>query len=274
MVKREVISLDSGLNVVMEAQNCRYIKVSPFNAKAEELDEEGKLIGLNYSDELKIKAGEVLSFKDDFHKIDFIKKVDAGQVSGYYLYAHDLTKSTRFIMPMLGFDKLYFRWNKNFCNCFIGTESDGDYGNNIYLLYKYDVSAEFKKFERAMGLHPQYDSTIEPDKEHVMFVFNVPDYSVDNLKTILQGKYSYVSDDYKEQVLSFHNIDSESDLGQIMYRGKKRREKLNEELGVEIPLDVDLYEKISPSKEIFLNKYIIHEDEKNKNTRDAQKGDF
>ena len=273
MVRRKAIKLEDGSNVVLEMQNCRQLKVSPFKNSAETWDEKN-LVGLNFNDEFVVEIKGVVKFQDRFFKVQRMVKNDSKAGAGYYLYSQTLTKSSNFITPMLGHDKIYFKWNKNLCNVFIGMENLGDYGDKMYLMYKYDPSMEFKEFEKNMKRHEDFDKTIEPDQHHVIYSFNIPKKYKDDFDKILKGKYSYVSEEYKQRILDFHKTVKDKDLGQILYRSEKRRLLLEKEYECDpIPEECDLYSLMEPEDEVFLNDFII-EKESSLGGIEASKGEF
>ena len=84
-----------------------------------------------------------------------------------------------------------------------------------------------------------------------MFVFEVPRKHVRNYKKFLNGKYSHFSKSYKFDLLEFHNKDIHDDLGQVLFRGDKRRKALEKKLGTELPENSEVLSIIDIEQETY-----------------------
>lgn len=266
MVKQKVLKLLDGRNVLLQVLDPRVLRIAPLSGTGEELDDDGNLIAVNYAEEASFKVGNCVEFtKGDKYKIDKIIRSDAADTPGYHLFIHSLTKSSQLIMPFLGAQRHFFRWNKSFCNCFIGTESSGDYGASIYLLYRWDSGKDFRGFESELISHEWYTGSWEPDKYHTMYEFCIPDGHED-INKIIKGKYSHVSVSGKEQILNFHNADDESRLAKILRRDEKLRREMSEDLIVDIPKDNELLSAFKVEEEMYLEKYSIKDERRTEET--------
>lgn len=187
---------------------------------------------------------------------------------GYYLFTQVLTKSFKYVMPVLGLNKFnHWRCNQEFCNCFVGIEGNEVYGDTIYLLYRFNGNKEFIDFERKLMDHPLYRGNINVDKYHILYKFDISEKYKPDVDKILQGKYSYVSEEYKERIRYFHNGDSEENMDIIegvITRSNVRRVKLEENLALTkpIPKELDLLDIPDFTQEIYLDCYRIPEKKK------------
>lgn len=262
MSNNQVINLKDGVAFCVSVINPRLLLATPAFKEYEVEDEEGNLIGLNCLDQFKINKGESIQFKNQKYKIQTIEKQVSkqGKTTGYYLYTHkDLTKTCNFIVPLLGYNRVYWRWSLNFVNAFCGTQMYADYGNSIYMLYRYQGDKIFGEFEQNLQNHPWFSESIDTDHYHVMFKFDIPEEWQEDVDLILKGKYSRISVKLKEKILKFHGSSETRPLGQILSKSPVRRKQLEKELGTSIPKNLDLLDPFKTEEEIFMNYLIIEE---------------
>lgn len=269
MSKSSIFKLTNGTNMCIFVQNPRLLVINPVG-KQYEVIKDGELVEIDYCGEFNIKKGKIITIDKQKYKIQRIKKESSQGVAGegYYLYIHNkLSKTSNFIFPYLGKNRDYFKWNENFVNSFIGTEEHGDYGTSIYLLYRYDGSINFFAFEKVITEHPWYKETVDTDKYHVLFRFDIPDDFLVDIEKIINGKYSRISEKGKEQILRFHNTTKDKPLGDILYRAESRKKQLEEDLSephngsiIKISESADLLDPFDIEEEIFMNYYIIEDD--------------
>ena len=103
------------------------------------------------------------------YKINHIKKVIQKDTLFYDLSTAKRTKSSTFIVPMLGGERRLFLWNKLFMNAFVGIEDTKDC---IALLYKFSMDPIFLKFEKALQKFRYFREKIDVDSYHVLFLFD------------------------------------------------------------------------------------------------------
>jgi len=248
---------ESGKVVVLLAESSRRVQVSPIY-KGGEVYENGKLVALNFDNEFEIKNGEAITIKRQRYMVNSISKImstDEKHIIGYHLNIANLNKSSMFIMPFLGYDRKYFKWQTDFVNCFIETELDDT--PSIYLWYKYIPTVEMEHLENKLSRHPDFDSQKDVDQYHVLYRFNIPKKYLNDYNLILKGKYSYISEVAKERILNFHFSSKDRPLGNILYRDPKRRERMEKDLNVKIPEDLDLHDPFYKKEEVYLEKYKI-----------------
>lgn len=260
MVMAEIFSEEiEQVSLKLVEINARLVILNPTNPDYEIYKETPykylpkEIIGLNV-DGYKIEINDILKYKKNKYNIQSIKKgVEYGD--GYYLYTHELSKSYHFIMPVLGSKATNFRVQMEFCNCYIGTEDDGDYGDYVYLLYRFNGDKEFIKFEQLLMSHPMYIETVKTDQYHIMYKFRIDPRYKEDINLIVNGKYSYIDPKYKERILFFHGQNDA--LNDILSRSEARRKELEKKYDVDISKDLDLLSIPDPDKEMYLNKYRI-----------------
>lgn len=257
----EIISLSNGMNVTLQVDNARIIIVNPMLESVERKDDNNKISELNYIEEFKIAVNKELQIKKQIYKPQAIKKIDnANLKNGYYLFLHEINKSTNFIMPLLAPDnestRQHYRWN-DLCNCFVGTEEDADWGEYIYLLYRFNTSKEFFNLEQYFKSRKDFNDKIIVDDYHILYKFNVDELIKNDYDLILKGKYSEISEYSKEKILKFHFLPNDSPTYKILYKCDTRRKHLEETLEVDLPKNIELYDKFNVMQEIYFEDYKI-----------------
>ncbi len=185
-----------------------------------------------------IEIGNVIRFGKDIHKVNIILK---GLVEGR-VYCYDLkcaipTISTLFVTPLLGFTSKNDMFWGSLVNAFMSTPK---YDVSIALLYKFDGSVEFGKYETLLTNHKEFIERTDPDPYHSLYVFNVPSHFQSAYDLIRAGKYSEVDGLCKLCILDFHNFSSTGHTGKILYKDPTLKQELEERLGVSLG-DVELH---------------------------------
>lgn len=262
MIRSKVVSLSNNTHVTLNVDNARIIRVSPLLGEVERRDEENDIIELNYNNELRIIKDKEFKVDKQLYKPISIKRVDSGGtgMDSYCLYNYDLNKCTNFILPLLipnpNYTRQHFRW-LDFCNCFIGTQSEADYGDYIYLLYRYSGDTAFIKFDKFLTDYEYFEEKMNVDNFHTLYKFKVNPLVLKDYQLILSGKYSHISEFSKKQILDFHYLENESVTYKILYKSEERKKELENKYDIKIPKDLDLYDKFIPEDEMYMEKYKI-----------------
>lgn len=239
MIYNEVVHLNADNKVLIEVLDGRTVRLT-VDAKPLDVVKEGKKItSINIDNKPYLSLKEYnkifVTINERIHTYE-ISEID--QIANNCFQAHTMvrTKSSFFVTPMLGNDRGYFSWGKYFVNTFLSEDS-------IIVLFRFFNVDDFKQFEHGMTKHPMFKELIDSNHQHVAVKFKVPFESRTNLSLFKDGKYSQMSDKYKEQILAFHKIDKDALIGKILFKSDSRREQLEMDLGVTIPPDVELYDK-------------------------------
>lgn len=259
---RKIVSLSNNTYVTLDVDNPRFIKIYPLVSEVERRNDKNDIIELNYNEEFKISVGQELVLDKQVYKPFSISRIEStSTMTGCFcLFNYDLNKSTNFILPLLIPDltvtRQHLRWT-DYCNCFVGTEEDGDYGNHIYLLYRYNGDKSFLDFEKFLTNYKYFVEKIEVDNFHSLYKFDINPIVIKDYQLILEGKYSSISDFSKKLILNFHFLDNFSPTYKILYKTDDRKLELEKKYEVSIPHDVDLYDKFVFEEEMYMNKYKI-----------------
>ena len=186
-----------------------------------------------------------------------INKIESEIVNGKILYNCStvrLTKSSLFLLPMLGGTRRLYMWDKLFVNAFINADQ---HQNSICLLYRFSGDTIFLKFEQALKKFRTFKDTYDPSPYFVMFVFDVPSNYIEQFNLFVNGKYSKFSPEYKSKIMEFHSFNIHGEMAQILFQDEKRRLRLQEELDAEIEPGSELLSIIDIEEETFNPKIYI-----------------
>ena len=195
-----------------------------------------------------IKLGLTLEVQKQRYKVNIIEQKVINGRTMYLLSTAKRTKSSTFLFPMLQGKRAGFFWDRLFMNCFIATDTDT---HCIALLYRWSGDPMFIQFEKTLSEFPNFRRTYDPDTQTVMFVFDIPADREDDYRLFLKGKYSSLSSPYKQDILNFHGLTKYSEIGQILYKDEKRRQRLSFKLGIELHPNAELLSIINFEDETF-----------------------
>jgi len=233
--------------LVISPKNPRSFLISGATDTIKPITIKGKIVSLvteNYS----IDVGESFPVGRRMYKVNIIKEQLVNSVKTYEVSTASMTKSSMFVFPMLGGSRRLYLFNELFVNCFIGDQKHKDC---IVLLYRFSGNSTFLKFEQALSQFSTFVETYDPSPEFVAFVFKIPTQHEKDFYNFKTGKYSELGGEYKSKLLDFHGFDVHGDLAQIIYRSERRRLRLQQQLGVELPLNAELHSIIDLEDEIF-----------------------
>ena len=198
--------------------------------------------------DIDFTLGLTTKIKGIKYKVNIIQE---SKDSSYYdLSIAKRTKSSTFIMPMLSGNRKLFFWNKLFVNCFIKTD---EYDNCIALLYRWSADPLFIKFEKALSTFKYFRKRYDPSPDYVMFVFDIPKQHIKDFDKFINGKYSELSKLYKIDILDFHNLEVNGEVGQILFKSPRRKKILEKKIGAILNHDSELLSIIDKDKEETFN---------------------
>tara|TARA_X000001382_G_scaffold36121_1_gene23738 strand:+ start:4300 stop:5037 length:738 start_codon:yes stop_codon:yes gene_type:complete len=236
---------------------CETVLFNPLNARTVRLTGgtktinphvfDAEIVSLEMPTDVVISTGKTISIKNRKYKVNFIDKLYKGNVLIYDLHVAKPNKSNIFILPMLSGERNLYFYNTHLVNVFIGTVQQK---GCIALLYRWSKDPLFLKFEAAVKQFRSYID-MEDHDEYVLYLFDVPSGQKQNYKKFINGKYSELSTKYKTQLLKFHGMNIDSQIGQILFKSEKRKHRLETMLGCILSDEAELYSIINPKKELF-----------------------
>jgi hypothetical protein len=217
---------------------------------------DGVIYSLEGPDGIILSVDNTTEIKKIKYKVNFIERTIVGKTIYYDVHMAKRTKSSIFIMPMLGGNKKLFFWDRLFVNAFIETPEEEDC---IALLYRWSSDPLFIKFEKALSKFKSFRAKYDPNPYYVLFVFDVPKNHKRNYKLFKKGKYSKFSKTYKINILDFHDLEIDNEIGQILFQDPKRRKAMEDKLGVTLEDDSELLSIINKDEEFFnIEKYKLN----------------
>lgn len=222
------------------------------STKPKEITERNEIVEL-ILDDYSVKVGENVTVHKQKFKVNKIRKgfkYSDGRFE-YNLHSSIITKSSYFLMPMLGGTRSDFLWNTNFVNCFYKRENSDK--EMLYVLYRFSGDKLFLDFEEDIKSHPFYISSEEVDKYQTLITFEIEDKEI--FQIFKNGKYSHFPQKYKDAILEFHP--GNNAIKRILYKDKKLKEVIEKKVGCRIPSSNEYHDIQHEEDETFYNKYII-----------------
>jgi len=246
MLAQKTIQLNYNRSVFMELLDSRSIKVTHNTAFTEPLYIDNEIVKINYSNLYTVQIGDEIVFPlgsdwtmDFTFKISQIKQYDGYVV----LYSHKRTKSSYFLLPMLGYNRDYFKWDNLFINSYTSCpEYDNPENKYLYVVCKYLPIKSFDILEKDM-LKLSTFVEMKQNNNYVIYINKIEEKFKKDVELFNNGKYSELSEFLKRRIMYFHNTDKESEIGQILYKDEKRRKQLEFEFAAKIPKELDLLDK-------------------------------
>lgn len=212
-----------------------------------------RIISVSLPD-MSITRGDIITVDKKPFKVNDIDRLIVNNDISYAFSTARLTKSSLFLLPMLGGTRRLFMYNKLFVNAFIAAEQHEDC---IALLYRFSGDTIFLKFEQALKKFNSFRDTFDPSPYFVMFIFDVPDTYRKEYDLYMDGKYSKFSPEFKSRIMEFHGFNIHGEMAQILFQDEKRRLRLQEELDAEIEPGSELLSIIDIKEETFNPKIYI-----------------
>lgn len=175
-------------------------------------------------------------------------------------------KSKTYLLPLLseliGFKKEFF---KNLENTYIFDDLN-KYKDCIFILHDFSFrNPEYTKYENYI-IDNEYFVDLIDINDKVLYIFKFPEEYLHEYNTFKEGKYSYYKKDAKELILDFYSniykfnpnaINFLIKVKQILFKDKKLKEKIENELKVKLSSDAELTDIMNKDNETFnISKYI------------------
>lgn len=216
---------------------------------------EKELVSLEFTNGKVISKGEKIILKNKPYKINIIQKKTRKNLLFYDLKTCERTKSSMFIMPLLGGKRTLWFYDKALVNAFMGIENE--FEDKIVLLYKIYQDPLFTKFLDIIQRFRSFYELRYLDNHHLLVIFNVPTKAQKNFDRFKNGKYSELSKLYKLKILEYHKMEVGGVVGQILFKSPNRKKKIEKMIGMEIPDDAEVYSIPNLKTELFNIKHYL-----------------
>jgi hypothetical protein len=198
----------------------------------------GKILTIEYAD-LKIAINEDFTIDEESYNITEINE----NKEFYILYVSKINKITLFSLPMF-FDTRDVASTSNLINVYYGDSNSGN-NHNLYFHYRYNSEPRFKETERILTKDDYFVNETDVDRFHTVYQAKIPTKWIFDFDKIIDGKYSKISNKFKLKIIKFHSLKSDKYLYQVINRDKKLLDKMELDLNVKIPDEIDLMSKIN-----------------------------
>lgn len=176
-------------------------------------------------------------------------------------------RSYTFALPMLDWWNSNLLLNLQLRGCFIGDVSHPELDNHIFLLYKFTGARWFTGFEETLKDSDHFVHTYDPDKSHVMFVYDVPPHQQDNYNMLRKSRYSLFTESFKKRVVTFHGEEVTQKIVAAMYKHEslflewesKLNAHLPRDMHVRIPRDMEATSALIMENEVYSYKLKVRD---------------
>lgn len=193
-----------------------------------------------------LKVGDSITLQLGDNKIvsEFnICEINTGiDLKHFLLSTHITTKSTYFLLPMLTTNPAAIHFEKEFVNCYIGSDRTGG-PDLLLLLYRDMGNKDFDKLCHRLEGFPKFSRrVIGDDNSFHYFCYNLTENQLLNMKKFASGKYSELSEELKKRIIIFHKIKPQHILHKVLYKDEKLKKYLEMNLMDVLPDEIDLFE--------------------------------
>lgn len=146
-------------------------------------------------------------------------------------------KSKTYIIPYIN-DFIPIKFTSLLVNSYLFYKKE----YKICLLYKFSGKKGFTDYESELMANEYFIEAVDVDKDHVLYVFEVPDELYEIIDMFLEGKYSYLPNKniVKDFLIDHFKLTKNHRIFHILDRSPELKEELEKELAVKIPDGVDL----------------------------------
>lgn len=148
-------------------------------------------------------------------------------------------KSRHFLPQLVGLNQ----FEVGFLGCYIGDINEDLDFNHIYILMEEECG--------FLDIHPD---TLKRRKvpEGYLYKLKIDDKYGRDLEKFYEGKYSEISEDGKQIMISYSGLLPEESLCyNVLYKTKKRKEFIENVIGMELPEGMEYMSILNLSEEIY-----------------------
>ncbi|MCP4255002.1 MAG: hypothetical protein GY775_16670 [Candidatus Scalindua sp.] len=220
---------------------------------------EDNLFSIDINTEKNIKLGDKMPVNikgsdfnyDTFYYVNKFEELDS---KNFKIREFESNLSSTYLLPLLDLKRDTVILKQNFINCYLRHYNyKHETGEYLYLIYRWLPAKYYAEFVSLMSKLQGFNSYVkDKDKRFDVFVFKVNTNKVRDIKLILEGKYSKISETSKKLILLFHlHINSSDYLWKVLNKCNSLREQIGKDLNCKIPEDVDLEEKMKIIEETW-----------------------
>lgn len=249
-VRKSIIKLSNGKLIYIRPLDARTLNVNASSVAFLSIkrDNNNDIISISLEDKDSINIGDQFKLKiGSIESIYTIKYIIAHEKEkSLLLFSSVPSKTTTFLLPLLGKSKKQLKYNSYFINAYLSKDL-----THLYLLYRFTGSIHYKEFEQYMITDPLCVEHIEYDPYHVIYSFKIPKEFKLDVECFLQGKYSKLSTTLRERIKKFYVEDAPLILG-VIKKDKELKKKIEIDLGLSLPETSELASKPNLDIEILI----------------------
>lgn len=214
-------------------------------------DESDELIFIRYDSIFDIERGAKILINYLDHDYPFIINKILVEEGRIYLAETERNISQRFIMPCLGLSYGAIGWPFLMNTYLFRDEEDCNSGTHMYLFYRKVVNEDFMRLRCELVRYPGFNEISFEDAEAVLFRFSFPLYFVPDVALLIQSRYSRISEACKRQIVGFYTCGNDTFLEAILYRHPEAIRMMENDLGIKVTPDMELFQKMNREKETW-----------------------
>ena len=161
------------------------------------------------------------------------------------------TKSTHFLLPMLGYRKSFY--TPYLINCYI---VQGDKPKLVAVFENSDYEPLIHALHK-LAEHPSYnDCEYADDNKEIVLYFDVPTDFILDYRSFLEGKYSWFTAGYKDLLAHLSGRSSGSDykvtVFDAIYPTEKKRKAIEVRLNATLEADAEVFDAPYLAEETYV----------------------
>jgi hypothetical protein len=212
------IKIEAGYEIKHVPKNARMIELYtniievPEEVNAETGEIKGITIGsrtINVGDKFSHGYEEIPSSYEVFR---IMKGGDPKVTSRhkYTILSHERNKTTDYILPCLGQNRVYFDTEGYLINAYLGEN------NTLYLMYRFAKTDYYGELEKRLLNHPRLVKMNNSIPGYDIFIYTIPEQHKDDVELFKKGKYSKLSEELKKKIKVFYGLSDKSNLWKIL----------------------------------------------------------
>lgn len=203
------------------------------------------------ADGVDVFVGKTINVpKVGLFRVNYITGIQLIQDGDYHSFVFKLTyehrnRTTTYLLPIVArhpsLQKAagFYKVKNNLINAYCSFYEDAT-PTHLYLLYRYTSDKGFYELDEYLTADSSTEEVIKLDSMHYIYKIKVPKSYVKVVKLFMAGKYSEFPERYKQDILIFHSLSADSQIGHVLYKTEYYRKKLEDTLGCIIPEGTEL----------------------------------
>lgn len=165
------------------------------------------------------------------------------------------TKAYTYVLPLLC-RELDLKKMLSLINVYIRHESYPELNNHIFCLYEWNSNRIHTSFEQELMNSPLCVKHEDVSSKHYMMCFKVNDNMQHNYDQFIKGKYSKMTQEYKNYLIDFFSLSKDHAVTMVLNKDRRLKQRYEEFLGTKLGDDAELSSVIDIERETFKPSFI------------------